>query len=456
MVKEAKFGGKYIQVYRGLKEEEWIFDDEANVKKFLSLTEFNKEVSGMSYAVKQNSLSQALHDVWGVNTNFEEEYWRDYSMLKDDESERSSWCDKYMTVVFRKGDASSGSQQHRIHRQPLPDFMRWLDSNGELHYLPYEQRLCFPNGPWDSVPGCYLPSHILDLAYVLMPKPARAVLRSLALLCWLPEHEVLQFFEEKDKDEKEDINDGKKKETLVTMCKDLKIESSGKKPEIVERLALVQKDDAPCPPKLYDGKKLPKSTNEIGQLSLCYLQSILKYHGFATCGTKDELILRISLISNKRKYLCFNRERKMFLDLISMTKDLILEERKQALLSENFPRYRHRTHSTPMAPSLSADRPRQNASAQTQHTTKANVLVPPKVAMENVHEIFEALVQLVSREKKTDQKSAENENLKKSTSESTSVVDEEMTNCTSVADILQVERKVNSIRISIRFILKRQ
>ena len=249
---------------------------------------------------------------------------------------------------------------------------------------------------------------------------------------------------------------GKKKETLVTMCKDLKIESSGKKPEIVERLALAQKDDAPCPPKLYDGKKLPKSTNEIGQLSLCYLQSILKYHGFAACGTKDELILRVSLISNKRKYLCFNRERKMFLDLISMTKDLILEERKQALLSENFPRYRHRTHSTPMAPSLSADRPRQNASAQTQHTTKANVLVPPKVAMENVHEIFEALVKLVSREKKTDQKSAENENLKKSTSESTSVVDEEMTNCTSVANILQVERKVNSIRISIRFILKRQ
>lgn len=68
--------------------------------------------------------------------------------------------------------------------------------------------------------------------------------------------------------------------------------------------------------------------------------------------------------------------------------------------------------------------------------------------MGNVHEIFEAVVQLVSREKKTD--------LKKSTSESTSVVDEEMTNCTSVADILQVERKVNSIRISIWFILKRQ
>jgi len=67
----------------------------------------------------------------------------------------------------------------------------------------------------------------------------------------------------------------------------------------------------------------------------------------------------------------------MFLHLISMTKDLVLEERKQALLS-NCPRYQHRTHSTPMAPSLSADHPGQNAAAQTQHNTKANILVPPK------------------------------------------------------------------------------
>lgn len=131
----------------------------------------------------------------------------------------------------------------------------------------------------------------------------------------------------------------------------------------------------------------------------------------------------------------------MFLHLISMTKDLVLEERKQALLS-NCPRYQHRTHSTPMAPSLSADHPEQNAAAQTQHNTKANILVPPKVAMETVHEIFEALDQLVSSNKREGQKRAENENLKRSTvSESSSVFNEEGTDSSSKADILQVERR---------------
>ena len=67
-----------------------------------------------------------------------------------------------------------------------------------------------------------------------------------------------------------------------------------------------------------------------------------------------------------------------------------------------------------MAPLLSADHPRQNAAAQTQHTTKAKVLVPTNVVMETGHKIFEALVELVSSDKRVDQKTAENENLKKS------------------------------------------
>ena len=73
---------------------------------------------------------------------------------------------------------------------------------------------------------------------------------------------------------------GKKKETLVNMCTELKIVSSGKKHEIVERLAVAQKEEVPCLPKLYHGKKVPTSTKEIGLLSLCYLLSILKFHGF--------------------------------------------------------------------------------------------------------------------------------------------------------------------------------
>ena len=52
-LKWAKFGGKFIEVYRGLKEDNWIFSDEADVKKFLSLSEFGKEASGVCYRVRR-------------------------------------------------------------------------------------------------------------------------------------------------------------------------------------------------------------------------------------------------------------------------------------------------------------------------------------------------------------------------------------------------------------------
>ena len=55
-LKGAKFGGRYIDVYWGLKENRWIFDDKEEAKKFMSMTEFNKEVSGMLYQVKRTPL----------------------------------------------------------------------------------------------------------------------------------------------------------------------------------------------------------------------------------------------------------------------------------------------------------------------------------------------------------------------------------------------------------------
>lgn len=38
-----------------------------------------------------------------------------------------------------------------------------------------------------------------------------------------------------------------------------------------------------------------------------YVQSVVKYHGHAPCGTKEDFVLCVSLISNTRKHLCFNR-----------------------------------------------------------------------------------------------------------------------------------------------------
>ena len=454
-LKSAKFGGQYIEVYRGLKEDNWIFNDEANLKKFLSLSEFSKEVSGMSYRARQTPLAKSLHEVWEIEQDYSDEYWCDYTMLKGEGEDTSSWCDKYTTVIFRKGDDWRGSPQQRIHRQPLPDFVRWVTSNGELHYLPYELRTSLPVGKWDSVAGCYLPSHCLDLAYVLLDKPTGTLLRCLSLLAWVPEEEVVRFFEEKDKDVEKAMQDAvkreqwkehrlyrEKKDTLVSMCKERKLEPSGMKHEIVERLASALNEEKPKDPQLFDGTKmLPKSTKDIAKLPTSYLQSIVRHHGLAPCGTRDDLVLHVSLIANDRKHLCFNRECKMFLDLISVTRELILEERKQSILADSSPIYRHRTHTTPTAPSLSSDRPRYHASVQTEHSVKSRVGLPPNVTMENVHDIFEELIESVSIKRRTDPKAEECASVEEQTTED-SIVDTETIN-NRAASILQKGTRVS-------------
>ena len=238
------------------------------------------------------------------------------------------------------------------------------------------------------------------------------------MLAWVTEDEVVQFFDEKEKEVQKATQDAikreqwkehrlyaEKKDTLVSMCKGRNKEPSGMKYEIVERLASALNEEKLREPQLFEGTKtLPKLPKDIGRLNISYLQSIVKYHSLPQCSTKDELVLRVCLISNNRKHLCFNRERKMFLELISVTRDLILEERKQlALLQDNSPTYRHRTFSTPIGPSLSSDRPRYHASVQTEHSVKSRIELPPNVAMENVHDISEELIENVSTKRETHQ-----------------------------------------------------
>ena len=60
----------------------------------------------------------------------------------------------------------------------------------------------------------------------------------------------------------------RKKDTLVAMCKERKLETFGMKHELVERLALEGDEEPPCELPLNNGKgKLSKSTKDIGRLS---------------------------------------------------------------------------------------------------------------------------------------------------------------------------------------------
>ena len=245
---------------------------------------------------------------------------------------------------------------------------------------------------------------------MIMSKPTGSLLRDLALLSLVPEQDVLQFFNTRESDLQKAKNEGfareqwkkhklyrEKKDKLVKFCSERKLETFGMKYELVERLALAEDEEPPTPLQPYNGTiKLPTTMNEISKLPVCYLQSVLTWNGLASCGTKDELIIRVSVIVNNRMYLCFNRERKMFLDLIIMAKNLILEEKKQRLLSDSVPTYRHRTFSTPTTTSISSDRPRYNAAVQVHYSDKSCLEVPEGTSLDNVDRIFEQLVQHIN------------------------------------------------------------
>lgn len=49
----------------------------------------------------------------GIHPEYTGEYWSDYIVVKgEDDEDRSSWCDKYTSVIFRsKGNDWHGTPQ---------------------------------------------------------------------------------------------------------------------------------------------------------------------------------------------------------------------------------------------------------------------------------------------------------------------------------------------------------
>ena len=67
---QAKFEGNPILCVRGLKGEDYVFDDEEEMHNFLAMNEQRKVECPHSYEVKKNKISQELSLVWGINASF--------------------------------------------------------------------------------------------------------------------------------------------------------------------------------------------------------------------------------------------------------------------------------------------------------------------------------------------------------------------------------------------------
>lgn len=90
--------------------------------------------------------------VWGVESNFSGAHVDDYETLeKDKVGNRYLRLDKYTTAIF-----SEQKIFNRLILQPVPDYLRYYITRGEMHYLPYEEYSRLPDGPWNHEPEIFL------------------------------------------------------------------------------------------------------------------------------------------------------------------------------------------------------------------------------------------------------------------------------------------------------------
>ena len=130
------------------------------------------------YKAEDNEITRNLQVVWPVESNFTGLYITDYGTLEvDREENRYSWLEGYTTAIL------SGERIWQcLMLQPVPDYIRFYTLGGEMHYLPYEERIQLYDGPWNQEPEMFLPSRILDLAFLGIHDSSPVAIKNLSLL----------------------------------------------------------------------------------------------------------------------------------------------------------------------------------------------------------------------------------------------------------------------------------
>jgi hypothetical protein len=194
----------------------------------------------------------------------------------EEEGGRTCSADKYSTTII-----NPDIQQEDItfQQQPVPDYVRWFNTEGELHYMPLEKVQKLVTEMIDGTPGAFLPSKVLEMTYKVFAHGIDTVLPYIAFLSWCTEDEVKQFYAEfKDRLDTKFQNDKEREywcqhelyknedKTLKLKCRANKISGDGKKHELVKRLVEKLEEHVPPPIEKYDGQMslIPTYVTETG------------------------------------------------------------------------------------------------------------------------------------------------------------------------------------------------
>ena len=182
----------------------------------------------------------------------------------------------------------------------------------------------------------------------------------------------------------------KSKDELEKLCKKLKIPitHAPNKHDLVKMISRKRGDEDPTAPPQYSGDlvSVPKSISAINNVSMAKLKEILQFHGFPITGNKDQLALRVYLLRQGETSAVLAREENQLKDLINIYKHLSFAQRKLKLCHHI---YQKRTFSSKLK--------------------RCVVTPPPNISSENLHELFEQLVNCIdsqiTKRKKEDSRS---------------------------------------------------
>ena len=163
------------------------------------------------YKPVMNCLWKTLTTAWDLNEALLEITGKTIKYYKiEEEGERTSWVDKYLTTIF---NLKFDKQDKTIFcMQPIPDCVRWLTTGGEMHYLPMEKICALNTHVVNETSGAYLPSKLFDMVFRVFRHGIEGILHCIAFLCWCREQEVKRFLDESREKLDKSFQDEKEKE----------------------------------------------------------------------------------------------------------------------------------------------------------------------------------------------------------------------------------------------------
>ena len=122
----------------------------------------------------------------------------DYQIIQNshhEEGDRTCWSDKYSTVIINP-DVPCERPAKFLTMQPIPDYVRWCHTGGEMHHLPLEKLQKLETEVVDNTPAAFLASKMLELPCKVFPHGVDTILTCIAFISWCTEEDVNAFLKD--------------------------------------------------------------------------------------------------------------------------------------------------------------------------------------------------------------------------------------------------------------------